>query len=64
MSKKYNDVRAKSARKPVKVLLNGGKSSKSVTKKASGKEDTVEDDALDHLVLVHFDLSSLIHQVL
>ncbi|KAA8541740.1 hypothetical protein F0562_022892 [Nyssa sinensis] len=58
-----NDSKAKSSRKPLRDLSNGVKLSKSVKKKAPENEDRVGDDALDRLLLVHSDLSALIHQI-
>ncbi|XP_059654518.1 uncharacterized protein LOC132301266 [Cornus florida] len=50
--------------KPLKDVSNGVKPSKSVKKKkAPENEDTVGGEALDSLLLVHSDLSALIHQV-
>ncbi|PSR96143.1 DNA ligase [Actinidia chinensis var. chinensis] len=57
------EIKAKSTRKPLKDVSNDIRSSKSVKKKAPDNDDQVEDDAIDRLLLVHSDLSSLIHQI-
>lgn len=66
--RKNNESRAKSTRKPLREVSNGVKSSsipntkpKSNTPPAPQNEQ--HDDSLDRLLLVHSDLSSLIHQV-
>ncbi|KAK9281283.1 hypothetical protein L1049_004180 [Liquidambar formosana] len=58
-----NDGKAKSGRKPLRDVSNGRKPSKPVKKKTPEAEDRVEDDALDRLLLVQSDLSTLIHQI-
>ncbi|KAF8407100.1 hypothetical protein HHK36_006225 [Tetracentron sinense] len=58
-----NNSKAKSARKPLMDISNGGKSSKPVKKKISENEGQVESDPLDRLLLVHSDLSTVIHQI-
>ncbi|CAK9139876.1 unnamed protein product [Ilex paraguariensis] len=62
---KNNDIiksksKSKSTRKPLRDVSNGVKSTK---KKPPEAEDRVGDDALDRLLLVHSDLSSLLHQI-
>jgi hypothetical protein len=69
-----NEWKAKSGRKALKDLSNkhnGGRFSKSLNSKKKFSEKTredvstlgEEDDALDRLLLVQSDLSSLVHQV-
>ncbi|KAF5932018.1 hypothetical protein HYC85_028189 [Camellia sinensis] len=58
-----NEMKAKSTRNPLRDVSNGLTFSKSVKKKAPVNEDRVENDAIDRLLLVHSDLSSLIHQI-
>jgi hypothetical protein len=69
-----NEGKAKSGRKALKDLSNnnhGGRFSKSLNSKKKLSEKTnedvsragEEDDALDRLLLVQTDLSSLVHQV-
>ncbi|KAL6972752.1 hypothetical protein U1Q18_026925 [Sarracenia purpurea var. burkii] len=58
-----NEIKAKSTRKPLRDVSNGTRSSKSMKNKAPDIDCQVEDDAIDRLLLVHSDLSSLIHQV-
>ncbi|XP_059645242.1 uncharacterized protein LOC132286853 [Cornus florida] len=63
MPKNQNTI-PKSSREPLKDASNGVKPSKSVKKnKDPENEDRVGDDALDSLLLVHSDLSALIHQI-
>ncbi|XP_058180866.1 uncharacterized protein LOC131299244 [Rhododendron vialii] len=54
---------SKSTRKPLRDVSNGARPSKSVKKKAPEDDDQAQDEALDRLLLVHSDLSSLIHQI-
>ncbi|XAR67674.1 hypothetical protein NMG60_11002535 [Bertholletia excelsa] len=58
-----SEIKPKSTRKPLRDVSNGTEFAKSLKKKAPVKDERVEDGVLDRLLLVHSDLSSLIHQI-
>ncbi|XP_057977150.1 uncharacterized protein LOC131164172 [Malania oleifera] len=58
-----NEAGARSWRKPLRDVSNGGKSSKPLKKKVSETEGRTEDDVLDRLLLVQSDISTLLHQI-